>query len=200
MPIERKGSETRERIVAATADLFRLRGYHGTGMKEVATRSQAQLGSIYHFFPDGKRALGAAAIVEAGAGFQALVTAVLDAPGDIVQGVADAFEGAAAVLVGSDYADACPIATVALEVASTDEMLRLATADVFASWHDAGVRRFVAAGAPADVADDLATLFVAALEGGFLLSRAAKDPEPMLRLGRLVTDQVRRALDDPTGT
>ena len=75
----RKPSMTKERIVTAAAELFRLRGYSGTGIKEVAVRSGTQLGSIYHFFPGGKRELGAAAIAEAGAGFEALVTAVLDA-------------------------------------------------------------------------------------------------------------------------
>jgi AcrR family transcriptional regulator len=184
---------TRERIVTAAADLFRVRGYHGTGMKEVAARSQAQLGSIYHFFPDGKRGVGAAAIVEAGAGFQALVTSVLDGAPDIVQGVSDAFEGAALVLELSDFADACPIATVALEVASTDEVLGIATATVFESWHGAAVERFIVAGVPGVVAHELATLFVAALEGGFLLSRAAKDATPMRTLGRTVTAQVRDA-------
>jgi AcrR family transcriptional regulator len=190
----RKPSATRERIVSAAADLFRVRGYSGTGIKEVAARSGTQLGSLYHFFPGGKRELGAAAIVEAGVGFEALVTAVLDAPGDIVQGVADAFEGAAAVLEASDFADACPIATVALEVASTDEVLRVATAEVFASWHDAGVRRFVDAGASPELAAELATLFVAALEGGFLLSRAAKEATAMRALGQVVTAHVRAAL------
>ena len=93
-----------------------------------------------------------------------------------------------------DFADACPIATVALEVASTDEVLRVATADVFASWHAAGVQRFVDAGASPEVAAELATLFVAALEGGFLLSRAAKDAAPMRSLGHVVTAHVRAAL------
>ena len=47
---------------------------------------------------------------------------------------ADFFDGAAETLRETGYADACPIATVALEVASTNETLRQATADVFESW------------------------------------------------------------------
>ena len=46
----------------------------------------------------------------------------------------DFFDGAAAVLEETDYLDACPIGTVALEVASTNDRLRAATADVFDSW------------------------------------------------------------------
>ncbi|MFJ7592245.1 hypothetical protein ACIQZO_33745 [Streptomyces sp. NPDC097617] len=48
----------------------------------------------------------------------------------------DAFTAAAQTLRELDFADACPIATVALEVASTHEPLRRATAEVFASRTD----------------------------------------------------------------
>ena len=51
-------------------------------------------------------------------------------------GVRDCFYGAAEVLRETDYADACPIETLALEVASTNEPLRIATAEVFESWLD----------------------------------------------------------------
>lgn len=37
-------------------------------------------------------------------------------------------------LVAADYADACPIATVALEVASANDALRQATSEVFSAW------------------------------------------------------------------
>ena len=60
--------------------------------------------------------------------------------------MSDFFDGAAQTLVDTDYADACPIATVALEVASTNETLRVATADVFESWIAAGTERGVEAG------------------------------------------------------
>ena len=60
------------------------------------------------------------------------------------------FAGAAEHLVDTDYADACPIATIALEVSSTSEPMRLACADVFESWIAAGMPRFTDAGLPAE--------------------------------------------------
>ena len=51
------------------------------------------------------------------------------------------FAGAAETLEATDYEDACPIETVALEVASTDERLREATAAVFARWTEALTER-----------------------------------------------------------
>ena len=82
----------------------------------------------------------------AGAGYQALVEAVWDAAPDVVAGVHAVFDGAAAVLEATDYEDACPIATVALEVASTNETLRVATAEVFDAWIVSATGRLAAAG------------------------------------------------------
>jgi hypothetical protein len=60
----------------------------------------------------------------------------------LVEGVQAFFTGAAEMLRETGYADACPIATVALEVASTNERLRLATAEVFEAWIAAGTESF----------------------------------------------------------
>ena len=52
-----------------------------------------------------------------------------------MSGVRAAFIAAGRDLAATGYADACPIETLAhLEVASTPERLRLATAEVFDSW------------------------------------------------------------------
>ena len=64
--------------------------------------------------------------------------AVIDAAPDVVS---DVFTGAAEVLRQTDYADACPVETVAPEVASTNEPLRQATADVSESWIASGTER-----------------------------------------------------------
>ena len=53
-------------------------------------------------------------IVRAGAFYQDLVTEVIDAEPDIVTGLEAMFAGAAATLEATDYADACPIETIAV--------------------------------------------------------------------------------------
>ena len=184
-------TSTRDRIIEASAALFMQRGLAGSGLKQIAAESEATIGSLYHWFPDGKDELAAETLRASGAAYQALVVAVLDAAPDIVAAVADCFAGAAEALRAGGFADACPVATVALEVASSDERLRLVTAQVFESWLQAGTARFEGAGIEPGRARELATLLVAALEGGFLLSRAAKDTAPMEAIGRVMTDMVR---------
>ena len=139
---------TKDRILDATAEMFRRYGYTGTGMKQIVTQAQAPFGSLYHFFPGGKEQLGQAVIRRSGLMYQGIFETIVDAAPDMVTGVQQLFEGAAEVLRQSDYADACPIATVALEVASVNEPLREATADVFEGWIEAARSRFVRAGMP----------------------------------------------------
>ena len=123
-----------------------------------------------------------------------LVMSVFDAAPDIVTGVRDCFEGAAAVLVATDYADACPIETVALEVASSNEPLRIATAEVFESWIVAASARFAAAGLSAAAARELAIAFINLLEGAFVLARAARTTEALDAAGRSAVVLVESAL------
>jgi AcrR family transcriptional regulator len=173
---------TRDRILYATAELFRRQGYNGTGLKQVVAQADAPFGSLYHHFPGGKGELGEQVITMAGAFFQALVTAVYDDESNTEDAVRAVFVGAAATLEATDYEDACPIATVALEVASTDDRLRRATAAVFEQWTVALTERLGDRGR--------ALAIIAALEGGFVLSRASRSTEPMLAAGEMAAGLV----------
>lgn len=184
-------AETRDRIITATNELFRRHGYNGTTLKQVSTAADAPIGSIYHFFPGGKDELAEAVIQTSGAIYQQLFEMIADGADGLAAATTDFFEGAADVLEESGYIDICPIGTVAREVASTNEMLREATHRVFAGWIDAAASRLTAAGIPHDEAEELATTIVAALEGGFMLARAARNPAPLRATGR----QIRRLVD-----
>jgi AcrR family transcriptional regulator len=188
-------TDTRERIVAASAELLRRQGYAATGVKQIVTAAQAPFGSIYHFFPGGKEQLGAEAIRESGKLYELLIPAVFDPAPDLVSAVRAFFAGAAEHLRETDYADACPIATVALEVSSTSEPMREACADVFDSWIAAGLPRFTAAGLDEDIAREVVIALIAALEGAFVLARATRSTEAVDVAGELMAAVTERALN-----
>ncbi len=192
-------ASTRDRLVASAAALLLRNGYSATGLKAITAAGRAPVGSLYHHFPGGKEELAAEAIRVAGAGYQLLVDAVVDDAPDLATGIARSFPAAAAALEASGYADACPIATVALEVANTNEVLRRATAEVFEGWTDALARRLTAAGLASDEARTLAYAYLAALEGGFVLSRATRSTEPLLAAGRVTAEHVAAALASADG-
>ena len=187
-------AETKERIIDVSAELLRRQGYAGTGVKQIVAAAKAPFGSIYHHFPGGKEELGAAAIRRSGALYELLIPEIFDPAPDLVSAVRLFFEGAAAHLEESEYEDACPIATVALEVSSTSETMREACADVFENWIAAGLPRFTAAGLDETTSRELVIGMIAALEGAFVLARATQSTEALHVAGELCAQATRRAL------
>jgi AcrR family transcriptional regulator len=187
---------TKERIVQASGALFREQGYVATSVKQIVATADAVVGSVYHYFPGGKAELGAEAVRVSGALYEQLIPAVFDAAPDVVTGVRDFFDGAGEHLVDTNYADACPIATVALETSSRSETMRHACAEVFESWIEAGAQRFFAAGLTQARARDLTIAMLCALEGAFVLARAMRSTEPLRVAGELSAQAVEKALQD----
>lgn len=189
---------TRDRIVASTAELLRNQGYAATGIKQIVESAGAPFGSIYHHFPGGKEQISAEAIRTSGKEYEGVLPlAFADAP-DLVGGIRRFFEIAALHLEESGFADACPIATVALEVASTNEPLREATSDVFRSWQASGTAYFVGRGVTEAVAAELTTALVCALEGGFVISRAIRDTTALLTCGDVLVRSFEDRLPSPS--
>ncbi len=187
-------SETKDRILETSGELFRRQGYMATGIKQIVEEAGAPFGSIYHFVPGGKEELGAETIRRSGALYGLLFVEYVGPEVDLVQGARAFFAGAAETLVETDFADACPIATVALEISSTNEELREACADVFNLWIEGGVARFVEAGIKKRKARELVIEMLAALEGAFVLSRALRSTEPVELAGKAAVERIRAAL------
>src|SRR3954467_13966067 len=149
---------TKDRIVGASAELFRRQGYSGTGVKQILAEASAPFGSLYHHFPGGKEQLGAETIRRSGYLYGMLFAEIVVPAPDVVTGIGDFFAGAAQTLEETDYADACPLATGALEgsasrargraaraaseAAPTGEPMREACAEVFDAWITGATRRF----------------------------------------------------------
>ncbi|MFG1999303.1 TetR/AcrR family transcriptional regulator [Spirillospora sp. NPDC048911] len=190
-------NDTRQRLLEASAQLFREQGYAGTGLKQITTAGGAPWGSLYHFFPGGKEQLGVEAIAHSGARYERLFELTFARAGeDIVQCVRDFFQLSMDALENSEWGDGCPIATVAMEVASTSEPLRHACAEVFSSWEAAFARGLEGAGIPRERAEELATYALAAFEGAIVLSRTAHDTRALRITADLVAATVRAHLPD----
>jgi AcrR family transcriptional regulator len=185
---------TRDRILEATAELFRRYGYTGTGLKQIVAAANAPFGSVYHHFPGGKAELGEQVIRRSGRMYQELVMSVWDASGDPVAALGAIFAGAGEVLRATDFIDPCPIAVVALEVASSNEALRRATSGVFEEWIAAASERLVGAGIDAAAARRLSLVMVELLEGGFMMARAVRDTEALDAAGDAAVALVQAAL------
>ena len=185
---------TKERILDVTTELFRRHGYNGTGLKQIVASANAPFGSVYHFFPGGKEELGDAVVRRAGQMYLELVEAIWDAADDPLEGMRDSFTGAAEALRQTDYIDLCPIATVALEMSSTSEPLRRATADVFELWITRTTARLARLGLAEERARELAITLIALLQGAFVLARATRTTEAVDAAGQAAVALVEEAL------
>lgn len=140
------------------------------------------------FFPGGKGALPVAVIETTGTIYRELGESIAQDASDPAHAYVDFFDGAAAMLEESGFIDPCPIGTVAREVANTNEPLRAAAAELFDSWIEAATRRLVDAGVVDEHAAQLAPVFVATVEGTFVLNTpvdcSPRRGRPILRPAR----------------
>jgi AcrR family transcriptional regulator len=189
---------TREAILTAAAELMRRKGYGAVGMKDIATAAGYPIGSLYHHFRGGKVQIVREALVNAGAAYAQLIPTIVDAHTDLGEAVEAVFTQAAEDMAATGFANMCPVASIAAEVADTVEELRQASAEVFGGWLDGGTAYFSARGLPEQQARELTVTVVAALEGAFVLARTLRDTEPLLTAGRVLAPRYRGvSLTDP---
>ncbi|HXH56644.1 TetR/AcrR family transcriptional regulator [Iamia sp.] len=168
-------STSRDQFIDGAARLFRQRGYNGTGLKDITAESGAPWGSLYHHFPGGKSQLGAEAIRHSGDGYRRLIAKVFADADEPTEAVLRFFSLAAEALEASDFADGCPIATTALDTASTNPDVRDACAGVFQDWLDDISARLE----PGVDRQGIALMGLAALEGAIILSRSLRSRQPL---------------------
>jgi TetR/AcrR family transcriptional repressor of lmrAB and yxaGH operons len=174
-----QGQKTRSRLLEATSKLFRSKGFHATGLDEVLRESGAPKGSLYHHFPGGKEQLAIEALQHIACQLEEMMSALLHSDGDPFNALQGLLASITKLLAESDFRDGCPIAAVTLDVASDCESIREACQQGFQVWLGLFTRHLLAAGLSEPRAKTVATLFLASLEGGLILSRAQKSVEPL---------------------
>jgi len=182
---------TRESILTAAAELMRHKGYGALGMKDIAAASGAPIGSLYHHFRGGKVQIARQALINAGHAYSLLIPSIVDSHTDLGDAVDAIFTQAADDMAGTGFANMCPVASVAAEVADTVEELRETCASVFAGWMAGGTGYFHARGLEEARARDVTLALIGALEGAFVLARALRSAEPLLAAGRVLAPQYR---------
>lgn len=183
-------SNAKQRLLQAGETLFRRQGYSGSGLKELVQTAEAPWGSLYHYFPGGKEQLGAEVMAYAGERYGAVWEKLFVRGTDPVASVFHAFEQEARLLESSDYRSGCPVGAVTLDVASSNDQVRLACDDAFRQWTKVIADHFAAAGLPPSRAEVLADFVMAAMEGAIVLSRAAKSPTALQRTGEVVRNAL----------
>lgn len=177
-------STARDQIVEATCDLLEAQGYHATGLNQIVAESGAPKGSLYHYFPDGKDELAAAAIDRTGRALAGRVEAALALDDDPAAAVGFLAAAIADAVEQSGFRAGGPLTTVAMETATSSERINLACRAAYDRLQAAFAARLAAGGHDPQRAAELATFITAAIEGGIILSRTYHCGDPLRRVGR----------------
>lgn len=177
---------TRDLIIETVGDLLERQGFHATGLNQIVKESGAPKGSLYHYFPAGKDEIAEAAIVRAGRTMADHITAQLDVRDHVAVALRSFVLHIADHVEASEYASGGPLATVAMETATTNERLNHACRSAYTCVQRAFEAKLVQAGFPETSAQQLATFMTASIEGGVMLCRTYHSGDPL----RLVADQL----------
>ena len=176
-------ADSKDRMIRSAYQLFRERGYSGTGFREISAHSGVAKGAVYHHFPAGKADLAEQVIRLAGREVGDLMAAAADGvdPGTLVEGFA---AGWAEHVRTHDFAAGCAIAAIVSESQHDAPQLARTAADEFGRWRAILAESLAHHGVPSEHAASLATLAVAAVEGAVILARAERATQPLDDIGR----------------
>ena len=173
-------AQHKENLVRTAMRLFRQQGYASTGLQQILAESSAPKGSLYHYFPDGKEALGRAAVELAGGLIARMLTGLAERhkqPKAFVKAYCEVMAG---WMEESEFRSGCPIATTMLETAPYSPALTEAGARAIDRWIEIVATVFVNAGLSQREAKARAQLLIATMEGALLLARIRQSPRPIL--------------------
>jgi AcrR family transcriptional regulator len=181
-PLTVKGERTRGKIVDAAAGLMLNDGVAGTTIEDVCAAAGVGRSQVYHYFDDKGELVRA--VIERQA---ELVFSGQEPHLSHIQGW-ESWEAWRDFVVeiqrNAGCVGGCPLGSLASELADEDELTRQILVTSFERWERAfrvGVQRMHALGllrADADTAR-LATMLLAALQGGLLLCQTRKDVAPL---------------------
>jgi len=192
MSDDRKGGETRRRIVKAALALFCARGYGAVGTSDICAAAGVLKGSLYHHF-SSKLEVALAALKEYGEGVRSHFVEVARSSGTAAERLSRIFEDVRHQ-AATDHASVgvvygCLHGNLAMELSATEPTVRSALEEVTAGWAAAIqpiVNDLLAEGRISDASDAQARAVLAYLHGVVLMAKAANDPAVISTLGRRV--------------
>jgi AcrR family transcriptional regulator len=174
-PRTARGRATRDRILGAASELIFQRGVAETSVDDVIERAGASKSQLYHFFDDRSALLRAVVIYNAD-------DALGDLPGfDSWRAIRASFDDLVDQALERSARGGCRIGSLVGQLAETDPLTQLALAAAFERWHGHlvdGLNSMQRRGKIDRRADTAvpATATLAAIQGGFLLVQATRDP------------------------
>ena len=187
-----KGTAAKARVLDATILLMRRGGLAGTGVNEIVAASGAPKGSVYHFFPDGKRQIAVEALARYAGRVHASMDEAMscvDAPRAKVRALFALLERR---LEEAEFGASCAVGAVTLDLDEALADVRPAAEAAFADW-----RALIASHFPIrdrKRRDAFAGLVLTAIQGGYVRGRAERSVDPFREAAHWLGDLAEREL------
>ena len=178
---------TKDRLIRAAANLFRVRGYHGVGLNDLLTEAKAPKGSLYHHFPKGKPDLARAAAVWASDNMLNLIALSFENAETFEDGVTTLCHKLAKLFDLSGKWDGCPIAAILFEGPENAEF-RADAQRLYDGWIAEGAEQAERLGESPEVARQKSECMFILIQGGWTLARARRSSDVLRDLPRVFAD------------
>jgi TetR/AcrR family transcriptional repressor of nem operon len=180
-----KGEQTRERILARSAQLFNRQGYFGASLADIMRETGLEKGGIYNHF-SSKEQLALESFDYAYGLVQQRTRAALSGKYNAIERLLAIVSVFQSEVDDPPVAGGCPILNTAIEADDANEVLRDRARFAMDSWRTT-IHRIVNKGIerheirPGVDADEVASILIATLEGANMLSNLYKNPIHMQR-------------------
>jgi len=171
----------RLRLLDATEEMLREVGMAGTGIKDVVARSGTPIGSLYHYFPDGKTQLVGESLQIHADKSRRLLGHFFDGKRTAAAALRLLFNTAADEFERAGAYKGCAVGAVALDLMPQDTVLREICRRTFDDWAALIAPRLPFSSERARHAS--AVTIVAALEGAFVIAKGAQSGDPFREVG-----------------
>lgn len=185
-PIPPNSSAVRDRVIAATILLMRSAGYAGVGLSDILAHGKAPKGSLYHYFPDGKRQITREAMAVYADQAVELYGRAIAGSGTPGQKVRRLLKLPASRLVESDFGASCLGGTLSLDL---DDSLQDVRAEVQAFFER--MVELLADGVGIEDkrrARGFAGLLLTTIEGAYVRGRAERSAQAFDQAAVLLAD------------
>ena len=179
----------RERILTEAEHVLHLRGFHATGMEEIARCCKMTKANLFHHY-GSKEDLALAVLDAKMADYRCRRVDPLCGCGDTIEGVGTMFSDARRLFEGNGCKAGCFVANFALEMADINEHFRKRASVFFKEWTD-GIEgclskakaegRFAKTLEPRAAAEAIVSLY----EGAIMLARTHRDSTIFDRVGKV---------------
>lgn len=189
MKKEKKSSK--EKIIETAARLFKIQGYHATGLNQITKESGAPKGSLYYYFPEGKEQLASAAVDSTSLSIANRIREGLKVSDDPIQAIQKFINDLADEFENSDNKQGLPVAAVALETSQTSETLRRSCLLAYETWHGVFAEKLTQGGFVKEKAEELGLVINAMIEGAFIVVLTKNNCEPLRQVARYIPNLVK---------